>query len=189
MIKKGLSLLRGILSPSITWKGNYGSWKEAKAASKGYNDDLIFNKVKSAALEVRDKEDSFERDGFVFNRITVNPFFLSAVYRIKAKEKKATLNVLDFGGSLGSVYKQHKKYLDLFSSIKWSVIEQHKFVEIGNTNFKHNNLFFYSKISEFTVEQGTPDLILISSTLQYLEAPYSILKELIALGSKYLIMI
>lgn len=188
MHHKIIRFLKQTLNPDISWSGTYENWEIALSNSIGYNNDLIFDKVLESALEVKDKENWFERDGFVFKKVQINPLLLSSIYYIKLQEKKDRLTVLDFGGSLGSVYNQHKKYLDVYNSIKWSIIEQDKFVEIGERYFKNEVTNFYNNISNFKKENMSVDLVLISSTLQYISEPYSILNELVQLNAKYLII-
>lgn len=188
MLRKAVRILKQRLSPDIAWTGTFDKWENALLNSKGYDNDLIFDKVRESALTVRDKENSFERDGFIFDEIQINPPLLKAFHYIKLKGEKDALSVLDFGGSLGSVYKQHKNHLNIFKAIKWSIIEQDKFAEIGNRYFKNGVTYFYNNIVNFINENTSVDLVLVSSALQYVSEPYNILKELIALQPKFIII-
>ncbi len=96
------------------------------------------------------------------------------------------LNVLDFGGALGTTYRQNKKFLDLIRiEKKWAIIDQKKFIEIGKSEFENDSLCFFEKISDINHEI---DVTLFGSSLCYLEKPYETLKDIIELNSKYIII-
>jgi len=62
--------------------------------------------------------------------------------------------------------------------VRWSVVEQAHFVQAGRQHIQDDRLVFYSTIAEcVTVEK--PNVVLLSSVMQYLEKPYTILDELI----------
>lgn len=90
------------------WSGNYSSWQEAENKCTGYDNELIFNKVKDALIKVKNGDAVFERDSVIFDKIHYSFPLLSAL-SLTALNEKATLKVLDFGGSLGSAYYQNKK--------------------------------------------------------------------------------
>jgi putative methyltransferase (TIGR04325 family) len=85
--------------------------------------------------------------------------------------------VLDFGGSLGSSYFQNRKFLEGLQSVRWSVVEQSHFVEAGRDHIQDERLTFYPTVAE-CVRAEKPNVVLLSSVLQYLEDPYVILDEL-----------
>ena len=49
--------------------GIYDSWEEARKHSSGYDSDKIIEKVKDAALKVKNGEAAYERDSIVFKEI------------------------------------------------------------------------------------------------------------------------
>ena len=55
------------------------------------------------------KKAKFERDSFLFYKESYDETFLSIIKKIKKKIKKIYL--CDFGGSLGSLYFQHRSFL------------------------------------------------------------------------------
>ena len=68
-LKKFLDFLKNniyrLFFAEITWsKKEYTKWEEALKDSKGYNDDIIINKVYEAALQVVNGKASFEREGY-----------------------------------------------------------------------------------------------------------------------------
>ena len=175
------------LSPKYGWFGNYKTWEEANAQCTGYDSSLILEKIKAAALKVKNGEKPYERDGVLFDK-TEYSIPLQELIAKAAAENNGTVKVADFGGSLGSSYYQNKPQLDALQDVKWGVIEQSNFVSTGKKYFENGTLRFFYTIEEFTGQLGTPDILLISSTLQYIEEPYQLLDELIQAGAKYIII-
>jgi putative methyltransferase (TIGR04325 family) len=149
------------------WFGNYKSWEDAKNDCEGYDTEGIFEKVAAATHKVVNGEAAFERDGHLFYQKEDNTFLLECLEQIKSKEGR--VSVLDFGGALGSTYFQHKAYL-LGIDAQWGIVEQQRFVEIGQKNFQSDSLHFYNNIEEATIGIA-PNVILFSSVLQYLDDP------------------
>ncbi len=188
-------LLKSILPPIFVkfakklspygWKGNFSSWEDAKNKSTGYDHDAIFTKVYNAALKVKNGEAVFERDSVIFDEVQYSWPLLASLMYIYAKENK--LNVIDFGGSLGSTYFQNKKFLDNLKNVSWNVIEQEKFVSIGKREFESDILKFFYNINDIE-EKNIPNVILLSGVLQYLENPQDILKTLFTLKTKYFVI-
>ena len=87
------------------------------------------------------------------------------------------LSVLDFGGSLGSCYFQNREFLADLPNVRWSVVEQAHFVEAGRKLIQDERLVFYPTIVECVAEEK-PNVVLLSSVLQYLKDPYAVLGEL-----------
>jgi putative methyltransferase (TIGR04325 family) len=101
---------------------------------------------------------------------------LSGLLLVAAKNK-GRLNVLDYGGSLGSTYFQNKKFLDLLEEVNWCIVEQPGFVKAGLEDFASDSLHFFPTIEACMVKFKI-DVILLSSVLQYLEEPYILLDKL-----------
>lgn len=184
-------LLR-ILKPNKTygWFGNYLTWADAKNHSTGYDSDKILQKCKEAALKVKRGEALFERDSVLFykNDYSYSWITLSGLLHC-ASSNNGRLNVIDFGGALGSSYYQ---FLHFFSSInslelKWSIIEQENFTECGKKYFQNKILSYYSSIEDCLLQEK-PNVLLLSSVLQYLEHPFEWLNKLLSLNIEYLII-
>ncbi len=168
------------------WFGNYSSWQEVEKQCGGYNDNLVFEKVKQASLKVKNGEAAFERDSVTFNKLEFDEKLLSFFKRVAA-EKNNALNVLDFGGSLGSSYFQYRQLFDKTVAIKWNVIEQGHFVEFGKKEIKNNELDFFYTIQE-CLKENKADVLILSSVLSYIKEPYALLKELMSLSIKYIVI-
>jgi len=171
---------------SSSVSGNYSSWDQAKLHSSGYDDMGILEQVKNAALKVRNGEAVFERDSVCFYQEDYRWPTLACLLFIAA-EQQGELNVLDFGGALGSFYFQHKKFFSRLNHCQWSVVEQKHFVEFGMTTFKEDQIKFYA-LTEQCIKTNKIDVIFLSSVLQYLESPYLELSKLLESETKYLLI-
>lgn len=157
--------------------GDYQSWAEALKDSKGYDAPDILEKVKNSLLKVKNGEAIYERDSVIFSKIEYSwPVLTGLLWTASLNENR--LDVIDFGGSLGSSYFQNRNFLAHVQGLKWSIVEQEKFVECGKKYFEDDQLKFYRSIEE-SLKSGRANVLLISSTIQYIEDPYSLLDEIL----------
>jgi putative methyltransferase (TIGR04325 family) len=168
------------------WAGNYLSWDEANAKCSGYDNQIILEKCKESLLKVKNGEAVYERDSVVFDEVQYSWGLLAGLQRA-ALENSGKLCVLDFGGSLGSSYFQNKDFLNLGENLRWCIIEQEHFVKCGKENFESEQLKFYYTIEDCLSEQQ-PDVLLLSSVLQYLEKPYDWISIFVKLNLPYIII-
>jgi len=117
----------------------------------------------------------------VFDRIQYS-WPVTAGLMWAAAKNGGRLSVLDFGGALGSSYFQHRKFLAELDDVSWSVVEQEHFVQAGREHIQDDRLSFYETI-DLCVKVCKPNVILLSSSIQYLGEPYSIIDDLIATGA------
>jgi putative methyltransferase (TIGR04325 family) len=174
------------LKPSIKygWFGDYSSWEEAEKNCSGYDSDLIFNKIQKAVLSVQTGEAKFERDGTLFYKEEYN-WQLVAALLMAASSNQGVLYVTDFGGSLGSSYFQHKKLLSFLEEIKWCVIEQKHFVDFGKKHLELNEFIFCNNIQD-CLKQQHPQILILSSVLQYLEKPFEMIDDFLNFDYNYI---
>lgn len=156
------------------WKGNYTSWAAARKQCGGYDAVNIIEKVKAAALKVRDGSAVFEKDGRLYNEITWSWPLLSHLLWMAGKRGQQ-LSVLDWGGALGSSYFQNRSYLQHLETLQWSIVEQPAFVAAGKASIAGGPLAFFNSIDEALAARGLPDVLLLSCVLPYLEKPYEFL--------------
>ena len=175
--------LRG--TEGICFKGNFTSWEEASAHCTGYDTEEILAKVLAATLKVKHGEAAFERDSVLFDQIDYVWPLLSGLMWAAARSG-GRLNVLDFGGALGSSYFQNRRFLQTLPDVRWNVVEQSHYVDAGRAHIEDEKLRFYKSIDEcLTVNQ--PNVILLSSVVQYLESPTDLIRELNRVGALCLI--
>ena len=173
-LKKIKNLANIILRRKIKLSGNYKSWEEALKLSKGYSDHKIFEKTKKSLESVLLKQAKFERDSFLFYTESYDETLLSILTKIKKKIKR--IHLCDFGGSLGSLYFQHRSIFKSYL-IDWNVVEQKHYVKYANNKIDIENLYFYDNLNFLSKKRI--NVALFSSSLQYLKYPYQILDKMI----------
>jgi putative methyltransferase (TIGR04325 family) len=100
-----------------------------------------------------------------------------------AIENGNTLNVLDFGGALGSHYFQNKEFLSPIEIKKWTIVEQEHYVKTGKEKIADGILNFADSIDE--IENA--NALIASSVIQYLRNPYEWLKKIVDKEIPYLV--
>ena len=185
----------------VGYSGNFASFKEASDyinhtfEGGGYDADTIFKKVTESTLAVIHGEALFERDSFLFYEKQTNYNLMMYLYKYFGfEEREATkkagelvkLNVLDFGGSLGSTYLQHKDELSKIDA-HWTVTEQPHFVEFGKKNVALENLSFALN-EELEDKWSDFNVFLFSSVLQYIENATEMIDKMIAKKCKRIII-
>ena len=160
----------------VWFRGNYSSWSEARRDSIGYDAPDILAKVLAATREVMAGRAAYERDSVTFARIEYSfPLLVCLLYA--ATQTGNRLSVLDVGGSLGSSFRQNRAFLGHLEYLRWSVVEQAHFVRVAKAEIADMVLRFYESIDECLAVE-TPNFVLLSSVIPYLEAPYQLLTTL-----------
>lgn len=173
-------------SSSIHFEGPFESWEAASAQCTGYEADDILSRVLEATLKVKHGEAAFERDSVLFDDIDyVWPVTAGLMWA--AARSNGRLDVLDFGGSLGSSYFQHARLLSALADVRWNVVEQPHFARAGSAELQDERLRFHSSIGE-CLKASNPNVVLISGVLQYLADPEPVIAELRAVGAPVLIV-
>ncbi len=166
--------------------GRYASWADAMAECTGYDASEIFQRTKDAALAVRHGFAIYERDSVLFHEPSLNWPLVAALLRQAALDS-GRLSVLDFGGSLGSHFFQSRHFIAGLSELRWCVVEQAHYVYFGQKELTTDVLRFYPTIEE-CVQQQNPNVLLLSSVLQYLPDPYALLDLALATGIPALLL-
>jgi putative methyltransferase (TIGR04325 family) len=166
--------------------GDYGSWADAQRASTGYDSAVILEKTKAALLKVKTGEAVHERDSVLFDEVQYSwPLLAGLMWA--AAQSGGVLNVLDFGGSLGSTYFQNRAFLNGLRTVRWNIVEQPRHLEVGKEFFEDDRFKFFSSIKDY-VAASQPNVVILSGVLQYLEWPYEVLDELMGLNSDCIII-
>jgi len=167
------------------YEGIFHTWDEALQSSTGYETEIILEKVLDSCLKVKNKEALSERDSVALNEVQFSFPFLTALFYISAI-KKRKLNVIDFGGSLGSTYFQVNNYFSKIEIAQWNIIEQQHFVDKGKRFFQNDIVKFHSSIDDcLTFSQQ--DVFICSSSLQYVEKPYTLLEKIVQSNIEFII--
>ncbi len=180
------SFLHRCLGEENTWKGNYESLESAQKDAVGYDAANILEKVKEATKEVIAGNAVFERDSVLFFHEEPNyPLISSLLFAMHGKEE---LRLLDFGGSLGSVYFQNRKFLSCFRKISWEIVEQKHFTEAGRELLKDFPEIRFRQSVEEVFRNGKPDIALFSSVLQYLPDFQALLQKAMDAECDYILI-
>ena len=115
--------------------GNYSCWYKACQDSTGYDSNVILNKVRDALLKVKNGDAVYERDSVLFDEVQYSWPLMAGLLWIASCGNNC-LNLIDFGGSLGSSYFQNRKFLGHLCEFYWNVVEQEKFVKCGRELFE-----------------------------------------------------
>lgn len=180
-----LRALRRRGSRGIHFSGDYDSWEAARSASSGYDAPSILEKVIDASLKVQRGEAVYERDSVLLDRIEYSWPVLAGLMWAAARNN-GQLTVLDFGGSLGSTYRQNAKFLAGLS-VRWNIVEQPHFVAAGREKFEDDRLEFHDSLED-AVRAGTPDVVLFGGALQFIEQPYELLGRIAQVPHRHLIL-
>jgi len=162
-----LRQLRYALGNETLFKGRFDTWADALACCSGYTSENILSKVIGATLKVKQGDALFERDSVLFFEPDYNWPLLTGLM-LAATRNNGQLNVLDFGGALGSVYYQNRHFLQSLQSTTWNIVEQSNFVEAGRCYIHDDTLRFFNSIDE-CVRENSINAILLSSVLQYIQ--------------------
>jgi putative methyltransferase (TIGR04325 family) len=150
-------------------RGDYPSWEAAVFAAGAAGDKS--DRVVAAARAVREGRAAWERDGVTFATAEPHPPLLAAL-RAVAAGQGGRLEVVDFGGALGSAWRQHRAWLP--GDTTWRVVEVPALVAAGRREFADATLSFHATVDE-AVATGKPATLLLSSVLQYLPDPMALL--------------
>ncbi|HTX65859.1 MAG TPA: methyltransferase, TIGR04325 family [Opitutaceae bacterium] len=165
--------------------GDFATWAGARAASGGYDDGAILARVLAATREVQAGRAVWERDGVVFVEPAVHAPLLAALRAIAVKHD-GHLDVVDFGGALGSTWWQHRAALADLAGVRWRVVEQPHYVAAGR-EFADRVLSFHDSLAS-ALAGARPAAILLSSVLPYLEKPHELLADVTGRGFQHVII-
>jgi putative methyltransferase (TIGR04325 family) len=168
--------------------GDFGSWAEASAvAGQGYAASEILEKVRASALKAKRGEIAFERDSIAFATREVHWPLLTCICTAALHSQVGRFHLLDFGGSLGSTYFQHRPELSEIPGLQWSIVEQPHFVDCGQREFQDDVLQFFDTIGN-AARRAPVDLAIFSGSLQSVSDPFRVLENAVDTGARYLLL-
>jgi putative methyltransferase (TIGR04325 family) len=170
----------------VWFRGNYASWEDARRASVGYDAPAILEKVRLSTLQVISGAAACERDSVTFDRVEYSLALLVCLLYVATRSENR-LDILDFGGSLGSSYWQNRNILAHLNITRWSVVEQPHFVEVGRSEIANEVLRFYPSI-DACLSRERPNMALLSGVLQNLEHPYAVMSSILSKGLDFVVL-
>ena len=170
-------------------RGDFACWADARKAARGYDDGAILGRVRAATCLTMEGRVSFERDGITFGAPEPDEALLRRLQAIAGERAGGGLRVLEFGGSLGSLYWRHRFFFPRSLALAWDVVEQPAFVEVGRREVegRAEGLRFYPDVAAARRE-GDHDVLLCSNVLQYLEDPWAALAVWRAAGVRHVLL-
>jgi putative methyltransferase (TIGR04325 family) len=192
------TLAKGLAPPVLVdlyrrWSGKIlrfvdvpDGWEAAVRISTGYSSGDILARVRAATAAVVSGEAAFERDSVLFYEPEFPFSLLAALLRVAVLEQNH-LSVVDFGGSLGSTYRQCRPLLQGLASLRWNVVEQPAFAAVGQSDFATDELGFFASLDDMPA-LGPGAVIIASSVLQYLEDPSTTLAKFAGLPARHLVV-
>lgn len=150
------------------WFKSNKDWSETKKLCTGYDDRRI---AESALKKVTDYAPSPN---------DLLPYAIICQLQAIARDKKE-LNVVDFGGCFGRLYKQVKPFLPSIK-LNWHIVEQKSYVDLCDNS---EEIKFYTSIFEI---EGKIDVIIASGILQYLDNPDEIIRQFLDVKPTHLII-
>ena len=181
-----LDLFRQWTGRGLRFGGQPADWAQARQMSGGYDAAAILERVRRATRAVERGEAVFERDGVLLDAPEV-PFAVLTALLQATVAQPAGLDVVDFGGSLGSTYRQCRPFLQGLVPLRWWVVEQEAFVHAGQAEFQGEELRFVASAAEIPPPTGA-QVVVLSSVLQYLEDPEAVLSTLTALPATCMVI-
>ncbi|MBM9577280.1 methyltransferase, TIGR04325 family [Leptospira sp. 201903070] len=170
----------------LGFHGIFDTWDKASRSCGSYNSNIILEKCKQSLLKVKNGEAAYERDSVLFDKVQYSwPVLVGLLYA--ATKLDGRLDLIDFGGSLGSSYYQNRLFLKDLKHLSWNIVEQPNFVEEGNLHFKNEVLNFYESI-ESCLEKTKVNVFLASSSFPYIREPFELIKKIINYGFSYIII-
>lgn len=164
--------------------GPFSSWDEAELNADGWDSIEITEKTFRAALKVRDGEAEFEQDTILHNQIHYSPTIL-AFLLLHVSTRRHHIDLVDFGGSLGTNYFQSRKLLRHMSGlpVSWRIVERPTIANLGRAHFANSELSFFTTLDEALRDSPT-DAFLFSGSLQYVRQPADLVSQVIARGAR-----
>jgi putative methyltransferase (TIGR04325 family) len=154
----------------------YPSW-QAACRDQSPDPSEMLDRKEAAVLRMRDVQLAGRFEGIAPKRIMSWP--VTACLMLAAARRHGHLRVLDFGGAFGEFYYQNSEFLKHLDSVHWHVVEEPALVERAGRRHATNQLHFHASLAE-ALGAGAPDLVLLSSVLQYVEDPYALIAECVA---------
>jgi len=170
--KKIINIFYEYKYSTVKYFGPYSRWQDAEANSTGWSDKRILEKVKKNIIVSIKNPNIYERDGELLNDGQYPKKIVDFLNLNLAENDE----IIDFGGSLGSLYFQIRSKLNI-KKINWIIIEQNNFVNASKEIIKSDELFFFNDYLD--LKNFNPSILILSSVLQYLKNPKEILKNLI----------
>ncbi|MEJ1973267.1 MAG: methyltransferase, TIGR04325 family [Lacunisphaera sp.] len=127
------------------FRGDYATWAEARAQASAEDGSAQLARVCASAHAVQSGAAAWDRDGVTFAKPAVHAPLLAAL-RQSAQANGGRLTVVDFGGGLGSTWRQHRAALADIVCAGWRVVERPLLAKVGRKEFSEVPLEFHDSL-------------------------------------------
>jgi len=178
-IKKINDLIKRIFFKLKGYKTGFGKKKfsslEEIVNLQTYENLDLINYIFNRARKAR-KDELYEQDSIIFTKPNPNKFFIDFLLYdfIKQIKLNKAIKVLDYGGSFGNTFFSIEKYLNL--KFKWYIYDQQNKIQLAKKTkiFKPISFLYKHEIKK----NYFYDIVLFSTSLQYMKDPLLVLKEI-----------
>lgn len=153
-------------STESVFSGPFPSFKAAENAVRAQGFAKSTDAVADAARAVLEGRGTFDRDGVVFSHDEINWPILGCLLHAMGVSQRPRKTIVDFGGGLGSFYRQHRRFLEGLD-LRWCVVETPELVAAG-AEFTDETLRFFPSIAAASAKFGEIDAALFSGVISYL---------------------
>ncbi len=176
--------LRAWRDGSLRFRGPFERWADAEADSVGYDSAALLQRTLTAHRAVMRGEAAFQRDGQTFSEYEPAWPVITALMWAGAQHR-GDLSVLDIGGGLGTSYFQHRPFLGCLPIERWCIVEQPAVASAAASEMMAP--IEYAEGVSAAVAGGTPDAIIVSSSLQYFSDPDALLGDIDSIAATTLV--
>lgn len=169
---------------NIIWEGVYSNFNEVPAKGPGFDGQAwITNSLRKMEALREDIKRNAPLPAPSNYREGLLPLLAALIYSEQRK-----LHILDFGGGIGFTYYQTIQALPQTESVEYHIVEREPVCKAGKEFFGDTtkSLFFHTELPK---EEGTFDIVHLSSALQYIEDWNNLLTLLCRLSCKYLLLV
>lgn len=164
---------------AVGYHGSFSTWTEALRQAKPVDSatsDAFTERRRELCHRLRRREIAFVRDGVAFDEPQY-PLSLLAFILRALLEHRGELNLVDFGGFLGTTYFQARDFIAAAASVRWTVVELPQVVEVAQKELQQEGpLQFLNSLSEALAAR--PNVVLLSGVAQNLPDPFSAFREI-----------
>src|SRR5438270_6156718 len=141
--RRAIAILRLLKSDPLTYSRPFGSWEDASRKAGSYANPLLLEEEHNAARAVKEGRAAYALFGIPKTRPAFRWPLLASLMTIagwRGAWSGQILHIVDFGGGLGLVYEQHRRFLETLPKLQWSVVEQPHFVRRGKAEFSDDRI-------------------------------------------------
>ncbi len=176
-------LARLIRYNSSMWSGSYPDWDAAARGCRKISLEGQRRAYERALGEVLAGRALFERDSLLQHQPATSWPLMLALRDLQALGISRP-TVLDYGGGLGSVYFQHRRWWTSDRPVTWNVVELPGIAATGRRLTHEPQLHFFDSLDE-AIRQQPPDLIVAAGIMPMVPGPEALLDSLAALGAPW----